>query len=73
MYGVSKDEKLDKLMDEWIAIIAKARDEDGYISTNIGHDRPGDPVAGFRQKRICMPILVTSSELSLWKPVESSQ
>ncbi len=36
---VQPDAELDRLMDEWIAVIAKAQDEDGYISTNIGHDQ----------------------------------
>jgi len=39
VHGVKADPELDRLMDEWIAIIAKAQDEDGYISTNVGHDR----------------------------------
>ncbi len=40
------DAELDRLMDEWIAVIAEAQDEDGYISTNVGHDR---------KKRLQMP------------------
>jgi DUF1680 family protein len=39
VYEVTKDAELNELMDEWITIIAKAQDEDGYISTNIGHDK----------------------------------
>jgi DUF1680 family protein len=46
--SVKPDPELDKLMDEWIAIIAKAQEEDGYISTNIGHDKA---------KRLQMPYL----------------
>jgi DUF1680 family protein len=34
-YNLTKDPQLDLKMDEWIAIIAKAQDPDGYISTNI--------------------------------------
>jgi len=39
VYNVNKDPELDKKMDYWIDIIGKAMDEDGYISTNIGHDK----------------------------------
>ena len=39
VHSVKADPELDRLMDEWIAVIAKAQDEDGYISTNIGHAR----------------------------------
>lgn len=39
VYSVRADPELDRLMDEWIAVFAKAQDEDGYISTNVGHDR----------------------------------
>ena len=39
VYSVTKDAALDRLMDKWIAVIAAAQDEDGYISTNVGHDR----------------------------------
>ena len=39
VYNLNKDPALDRKMDEWIAIIGKAMDEDGYISTNVGHDR----------------------------------
>ncbi|KPK42990.1 MAG: hypothetical protein AMJ65_06965 [Phycisphaerae bacterium SG8_4] len=39
VYNVNKDPAIDKQMDEWIAIIAKAQEPDGYISTNIGHDK----------------------------------
>ncbi len=46
IYAVRKDAKLADLMDKWIAIIAKAQDADGYISTNIGHDK---------SKRLQMP------------------
>ena len=35
VYAVTRDEKLDRLMDEWIGAIAKAQAPDGYISTNI--------------------------------------
>ena len=34
-YNITKDPELDRKMDEWIAIIAKAQEPDGYISTNI--------------------------------------
>ncbi|HUS90726.1 MAG TPA: glycoside hydrolase family 127 protein, partial [Phycisphaerae bacterium] len=35
VYQATRDEKLARLMDEWIAVIAKAQDADGYLSTNI--------------------------------------
>jgi len=38
VYALTEDAKLDRLMDEWIAVIAKAQDPDGYISTNKGQD-----------------------------------
>lgn len=38
VYNLNKDPELDKKMDEWIQIIGKAQEPDGYISTNIGHD-----------------------------------
>jgi uncharacterized protein len=38
VYNITKNPELDKKMDEWIDIIGKAMDTDGYISTNIGHD-----------------------------------
>lgn len=38
VYGVTKDPQLDRLMDTWIEVIAKAQAADGYISSNIGKD-----------------------------------
>lgn len=35
MYAVTRDPELDRKMDYWIAIIAKAQAPDGYLSTNI--------------------------------------
>jgi DUF1680 family protein len=35
VYSISGDAELDRLMDEWIAIIAKAQGGDGYISINV--------------------------------------
>jgi len=34
-YSVTKDPELDRLMDKWIAVIAKAQEPDGYISVNM--------------------------------------
>lgn len=34
-YNVTKNPELDKRMDEWIEIIGRAQESDGYISTNI--------------------------------------
>jgi len=35
MFAVTRDPELDRKMDYWIDIIAKAQEPDGYISTNI--------------------------------------
>ena len=45
VYAVTKDPKLDRMLDEWIAIIAKAQAPDGFISTNAqrtGKSKPLD-------------------------------
>jgi len=34
-YSIIGDPELDRLMDEWISVIAKAQQEDGYISVNM--------------------------------------
>jgi DUF1680 family protein len=34
-YGQTKDPALDRLLDEWIAVIGKAQRPDGFISTNV--------------------------------------
>ena len=39
VYNLNKDPELDVKMDQWIGIIGQAQEEDGYISTNIGHDK----------------------------------
>jgi len=38
MYAATHDPELDRKMDEWIGIIAKAQAPDGYLSTNIQLD-----------------------------------
>ncbi|HUT91319.1 MAG TPA: glycoside hydrolase family 127 protein [Thermoguttaceae bacterium] len=38
VYAVTRDEKLDRLLDHWIEIIGKAQDDDGYLSTNVQLD-----------------------------------
>jgi DUF1680 family protein len=38
MYAVTRDPELDRKMDYWIGVIAKAQAPDGYISTNIQLD-----------------------------------
>lgn len=38
LYAVTRDPELDRKMDEWIAVIAKAQEPDGYLSTNIQLD-----------------------------------
>lgn len=35
IYAINRDPKLDSLMDYWINVIAKAQEQDGYISTNM--------------------------------------
>ncbi|NQT51338.1 glycoside hydrolase family 127 protein, partial [bacterium] len=35
VYAVTRDPKLDALMDRWIDVIAKAQDKDGYLCTQI--------------------------------------
>jgi len=35
VYSITRDPELDRLMDEWIAVIAKAQEPDGYISVNM--------------------------------------
>lgn len=45
VYAVTKDPKLDRMLDKWIAIIAKAQRPDGFISTNAlrtGRRKPLD-------------------------------
>lgn len=37
VYQVTQDPKLDKLMDKWIDIVAKAQCPDGYIATQVGN------------------------------------
>ncbi|MFC1633741.1 glycoside hydrolase family 127 protein [Planctomycetota bacterium] len=39
VYNLNKDPVLHRKMDEWIEIIGKAMEPDGYISTNIMHDQ----------------------------------
>lgn len=39
VYNITKDPELDQKMDEWIEIIGKAMEDDGYISTNVMHDK----------------------------------
>jgi len=38
VYAVTRDEKLDRLLDHWIEIIGQAQDDDGYLSTNVQLD-----------------------------------
>jgi DUF1680 family protein len=40
VYGVTGDPELDRTMDYWIDVIAKAQAPDGYISTQIFLPRP---------------------------------
>jgi len=61
VYSVRKDAKLDYLMDKWIAIIAKAQDEDGYISTNIGHAKSRRLQMPYRHELYNMGHLLTAA------------
>lgn len=63
VYGVTKDEKLDRLMDEWIAIIGKAQDEDGYISSSIGHDKSQRLLMPYRHECYNMGHLLTAASV----------
>ena len=35
VYGATRDERLGRLLDDWVAVIAKAQAPDGYISMNV--------------------------------------
>jgi len=35
VYGATRDDRLDRLLEDWIAVIAKAQAPDGYISMNV--------------------------------------
>lgn len=61
VYAVKKDATLDELMDKWIAIIAKAQDADGYISTNIGHDKSRRLQIPFQHQLYNMGHLLTAA------------
>jgi len=61
VYAVTKDPKLDKLMDEWIGVIAKAQDADGYISTNIGRNKKGRLQMPYRHELYNMGHLLTAA------------
>jgi len=61
VYGVTRDAPLDRLLDEWIAVMAKAQDEDGYLSTNIGHDRAARWALPYRHECYNMGHLLTAA------------
>ena len=39
--SITKDPEMARRMDEWIAIIAKAQGEDGYVSVNMTESNVG--------------------------------
>ena len=61
VYAITRDPKLDKLMDEWIGVIARAQDYDGYISTNIGHNRKARLRMPYRHELYNMGHLLTAA------------
>ncbi len=61
IYQVTRDPKLDKLMDEWIDIIAKAQCPDGYIATQVGNDTTKRFEMPHRHELYCMGHLLTAA------------
>ena len=61
VYQVTRDPKLDQLMDEWIDIIAKAQAPDGYIATQIGNDTSNRLKMPHRHELYCMGHLLTAA------------
>ena len=61
VYEVTREARLDALMDEWIEIIGKAQASDGYISTEIGDDRAGRLQMPHKHELYCMGHLLTAA------------
>lgn len=61
VYLVTRDAELARLMEKWIAIVAKAQDDDGYISTNIGHDRSSRLQMPYKHELYNMGHLLTAA------------
>jgi len=61
VYQVTRDPKLDELMDEWIDIIAKAQAPDGYIATQVGNDTAKRLKMPHIHELYCMGHLLTAA------------
>ena len=61
VYQVTCDPKLDRLMDEWIDIIAKAQAPDGYIATQVGNDTAKRLQMPHIHELYCMGHLLTAA------------
>jgi len=61
VYEVTADAELDRLMDEWIAVIAKAQEGDGYLATQVGRDPARRFVMPHRHELYCMGHLLTAA------------
>ncbi|MHC4691259.1 MAG: glycoside hydrolase family 127 protein [Planctomycetota bacterium] len=61
VYQVTRDPELDRLMDEWIDIIAKAQAPDGYIATQIGNDTSKRLKMPHIHELYCMGHLLTAA------------
>ena len=61
VYQVNKDPELDRLMDEWISIIAKAQAPDGYIATQTGNNSVNRLKMPHRHELYCMGHLLTAA------------
>jgi len=61
VYAITRDPKLDRLMDKWIGVIARAQSDDGYISTNIGRDKSARLSAPYRHELYNMGHMLTAA------------
>jgi len=61
VYQVTRNPELDRLMDEWIDIIAKAQAPDGYIATQIGNDTANRLKMPHIHELYCMGHLMTAA------------
>jgi DUF1680 family protein len=61
VYQVTHDPELDRLMDEWIDIIAKAQAPDGYIATQVGNDTAKRLQMPHIHELYCMGHLLTAA------------
>jgi DUF1680 family protein len=61
VYQVTRDPELDRLMNEWIDIIAKAQAPDGYIATQTGNDTDNRLKMPHRHELYCMGHLLTTA------------